>query len=156
MRYRLLAVLAAFAVAGIAPAPPHTLAGPPGSGHAGPSASVVPPTETEARFDAGLSPDSLRAWMKHLTSKPHHTGSPGSKEAAEYIARKTPGAVVVEVTPEMFVAACRSAFEMGVPYLLTGNLLGEGVDFRRTPLVMVVGPRGSWAFEGQHRHGKRR
>jgi N-acetylated-alpha-linked acidic dipeptidase len=40
----------------------------------------------EARFDEKLSRDNLRTWMKRLTARPHHVGSPYGKENAEYIA----------------------------------------------------------------------
>lgn len=40
----------------------------------------------EARFDASIDTANLRAWMKRLTARPHHTGSPYDKENAEFIA----------------------------------------------------------------------
>lgn len=40
----------------------------------------------EAKFDASLNRDNLRTWMKRLTARPHHLGSPYGKENAEYIA----------------------------------------------------------------------
>ncbi|HYI08265.1 MAG TPA: transferrin receptor-like dimerization domain-containing protein [Thermoanaerobaculia bacterium] len=40
----------------------------------------------EARFDEKLRADNLRTWMKHMTSRPHHLGSPFGKEVAEYMA----------------------------------------------------------------------
>jgi N-acetylated-alpha-linked acidic dipeptidase len=40
----------------------------------------------EAQFDAKLSRENLRAWMKRLTARPHHTGSAYGKENAELIA----------------------------------------------------------------------
>ena len=40
----------------------------------------------EARFDAALQRDDLRDWMKRLTARPHHLGSPYDKENAEFIA----------------------------------------------------------------------
>ena len=42
----------------------------------------------EERFDSYLNSDNLREWMKHMSSKPHHVGSPWSKQNAEYIAAK--------------------------------------------------------------------
>ena len=42
----------------------------------------------EKQFDSYLNPDNLREWMKHMSSKPHHVGSPWSKQNAEYIAAK--------------------------------------------------------------------
>lgn len=43
-------------------------------------------TVLEARFDAGLKTDNLRDWMKRLTARPHHLGSPYNKENADFIA----------------------------------------------------------------------
>ncbi|HYY42741.1 MAG TPA: M28 family peptidase, partial [Pyrinomonadaceae bacterium] len=40
----------------------------------------------EARFDAALNRDDLRAWMKRLSARPHHLGSPYGRENAEFIA----------------------------------------------------------------------
>jgi len=40
----------------------------------------------EARFDAALRPDNLRDWMKRISSRPHHLGSPHNKENADFIA----------------------------------------------------------------------
>ncbi|MEP6922946.1 MAG: transferrin receptor-like dimerization domain-containing protein [Pyrinomonadaceae bacterium] len=41
--------------------------------------------QLEARFDAGLKADNLRNWMKRLSARPHHVGSPYDKENAEFI-----------------------------------------------------------------------
>ncbi len=40
----------------------------------------------EAKFDGLLNPSDLDGWMKHMTSKPQHVGSPMSKANAEYVA----------------------------------------------------------------------
>lgn len=40
----------------------------------------------ESKFDAGLRADDLRNWMKRLSARPHHLGSPYNKENAEFIA----------------------------------------------------------------------
>jgi N-acetylated-alpha-linked acidic dipeptidase len=42
--------------------------------------------EIESRFDAMLNPENLRSWMKRLSARPHHVGSPYDKENAEFIA----------------------------------------------------------------------
>jgi N-acetylated-alpha-linked acidic dipeptidase len=53
-------------------------------------AAAQHPTEQrlESTFDAALSADSLRAWMKVLSARPHHVGSPYGKHNAEFIAGK--------------------------------------------------------------------
>lgn len=40
----------------------------------------------ETRFDQTLERDHLRDWMKRLSARPHHLGSPYDKENAEFIA----------------------------------------------------------------------
>jgi N-acetylated-alpha-linked acidic dipeptidase len=42
----------------------------------------------EERLRAIPSPDNLRAYMQHLSARPHHVGSPYDKENAEWIAAK--------------------------------------------------------------------
>jgi N-acetylated-alpha-linked acidic dipeptidase len=39
----------------------------------------------ETKFDAVLKADNLREWMKRLSARPHHVGSPYDKENAEFI-----------------------------------------------------------------------
>src|SRR5664280_722349 len=39
----------------------------------------------EATFDAALDPSEQRAWMKRLTARPHHVGSPYDKENAGFL-----------------------------------------------------------------------
>ncbi len=40
----------------------------------------------ETQFDSLLKADNLRDWMKRLTARPHHLGSPYNKENADFIA----------------------------------------------------------------------
>ncbi|HLM58670.1 MAG TPA: transferrin receptor-like dimerization domain-containing protein [Pyrinomonadaceae bacterium] len=42
--------------------------------------------QLEARFDASLKKENLREWMKRLSARPHHVGSPYGKENAEFMA----------------------------------------------------------------------
>lgn len=42
--------------------------------------------ELEARFDSNLKSENLRDWMKRLSARPHHLGSPYNKENADFIA----------------------------------------------------------------------
>ena len=44
--------------------------------------------DLELQFDKVLNPQNLDTWMKHMSSKPHHVGSPWSKQNAEYAANK--------------------------------------------------------------------
>ena len=41
----------------------------------------------EARFDALVRAENLREWMKRLSARPHHAGSPYGKDNAEFMAR---------------------------------------------------------------------
>src|SRR5437016_11531555 len=40
----------------------------------------------EKQFDSFLKKDELRDWMKRLSARPHHLGSPYGKENADFIA----------------------------------------------------------------------
>lgn len=40
----------------------------------------------EAKFDASLKRENLRDWMRRLSARPHHVGSPYDKENAEFMA----------------------------------------------------------------------
>ena len=42
-------------------------------------------TNLEAKFDALLKRENLRDWMKRLSARPHHVGSPYGKENAEFM-----------------------------------------------------------------------
>ncbi len=76
----------------------------------------------EARFDESLSSTNMLAWLKRLSARPHHLGSPYNKENADFIASQfrswgydtkleefqvlfpTPKARIVEMTmPEKFI-----------------------------------------------------
>jgi N-acetylated-alpha-linked acidic dipeptidase len=41
--------------------------------------------QIERRFQAVPSPGKLREYMRKITAEPHHAGSPGSREVAEYV-----------------------------------------------------------------------
>ena len=40
----------------------------------------------ESRFDSSLKAENLRTWLKRLSARPHHVGSPYDKDNAEFIA----------------------------------------------------------------------
>src|SRR5580765_2985419 len=40
----------------------------------------------ESQFDTSIRRENLRDWMKRITARPHHLGSPYDKENAEFIA----------------------------------------------------------------------
>ena len=41
--------------------------------------------ELEKQFDAAMKAENLRNWMKRMSARPHHVGSPYGKENAEFI-----------------------------------------------------------------------
>ena len=49
-------------------------------------ASAQAQRDLEERYDSHLNVDNLRRWMKQMTGRPHHAGSPKAKENAEFIA----------------------------------------------------------------------
>src|SRR5689334_14637950 len=44
--------------------------------------------DLEAKFDHALNRQNFQQWMKRLSAKPHHVGSPASKATAEFIAEQ--------------------------------------------------------------------
>lgn len=40
----------------------------------------------EARLDASIDKNEMEQWLRRMSAKPHHVGSPGSKENAEFMA----------------------------------------------------------------------
>src|SRR2546428_12662693 len=98
------------------------------------AASAKAQREWESKFRAIPSPDSLRAYMRRLSARPHHVGSPYDKDNAEWLLAKfksfgldahietfdvlfpTPTERVVElVAPPKFVAKPQEPAGPGVP-----------------------------------------
>lgn len=50
------------------------------------STSAARQVALETRFDANVSSDNLREWMKRLSARPHHIGSAYNKQNADFIA----------------------------------------------------------------------
>lgn len=50
--------------------------------------SVSRELDLEAKFDRTLNRQNFQQWMKRMSAKPHHVGSPGSKATAEFIAEQ--------------------------------------------------------------------
>src|SRR5947209_4140922 len=50
------------------------------------SASAAKERAIEAQFDSSLNKGDLREWLKRLSARPHHVGSPYDKDNAEFIA----------------------------------------------------------------------
>ncbi len=71
--------------------------------------------------------------------------------AARKVAGRTPGAVVIEATPEMFTEAIHQAQERGVSWLYIGSEQDDRVFFEKVRLTIAF---GQYARDGQHRHGE--
>ncbi len=86
----------------------------------------------EARFDSVLTANNIRDWLKRLSARPHHLGSPYNKENADFIAAQfrawgydtkleqfdvlfpTPKTRVVEMTsPERFTLQLERTADRG-------------------------------------------
>src|SRR5438128_4528116 len=78
---RPLAALCLGALLGLAPSPTGDLRG-------FTAESAKAEREWEAKFRAIPSPDSLREYMRRLSARPHHVGSPYDKDNAEWILAK--------------------------------------------------------------------
>jgi N-acetylated-alpha-linked acidic dipeptidase len=82
LRVRPLIILASgVSLLGLAPSPADELRG-------FTAESAKAERDWEAKFRAIPSPDSLRAYMRRLSARPHHVGSPYDKDNAEWILAK--------------------------------------------------------------------
>lgn len=103
--------------------------------------SSVRQLELESKFDAQLKAENLTSWLKRLSARPHHLGSPYNKENADFIAAQfrswgydtkleefqvlfpTPKTRIVEMTaPEKFTMRLQ---EPEVPGDATSGQLSE-------------------------------
>jgi N-acetylated-alpha-linked acidic dipeptidase len=72
----------------------------------------------ESRFDGSLEADHLRGWMKQLSARPHHVGSPWGKENAEFLAgqfRTFGYEVRIEEFEVLFPTPTKRVLEMVAP-----------------------------------------
>ncbi len=44
--------------------------------------------QLESEYDAKITPSNLDEWMKYMTARPHHVGSPYDKKVVDYMAEK--------------------------------------------------------------------
>src|ERR1700721_4652729 len=81
--------------------------------------------EWEAKFQAIPDPANLRAYMQHLSARPHHVGSPYDKENAEWILARFKEWGLdahIETFDVLFPTPKRRTAEGGAPRMLRGNL----------------------------------
>jgi N-acetylated-alpha-linked acidic dipeptidase len=79
-------LLAALAVATATRTPAQTTPNPPGALLGFSDARAVEQRTLEGRFDSALQAADLRDWMRRLSARPHHVGSPYDKDNAEFMA----------------------------------------------------------------------
>ncbi|HLB00539.1 MAG TPA: M28 family metallopeptidase [Bacteroidota bacterium] len=97
-------------------------------------------TARESSFDSTLSADSLMGWMKILSARPHHAGSPYGKQNAEFIAdrfRAWGFETKIEQFDVLFPVPISRALEMLEPRKFSATLaeppLGEDATSGQTP-----------------------
>jgi N-acetylated-alpha-linked acidic dipeptidase len=79
----------------------------------------------EARFDSHLEASNLREWMKRLSARPHHIGSPYDKENAEFMAglfRSWGFQTEIEQFKVLFPTPKTRVLEMVAPTRFTASL----------------------------------
>jgi len=79
----------------------------------------------EARFDSHLDAANLREWMKRLSARPHHIGSPYDKENAEFMAglfRSWGFQTEIEQFKVLFPTPKTRVLEMVAPTRFTASL----------------------------------
>src|SRR5258708_28193527 len=81
----------------------------------------------EARFDAALRREELAPWLKRLSARPHHLGSPYDKENADFIAglyRSWGYDTRIEAFQLLYATPKERRLEMLAPRALTASLTG--------------------------------
>lgn len=95
------------------------------------SAAAREQRANEAKFDSFLRADNLRDWMKRLSARPHHLGSPYGKENAEFMAaqfRSWGYATEIETFDVLFPTPKTRLVEMTVPEKFTLKLNEPAVE----------------------------
>ncbi len=90
----------------------------------GPEASARQ-RKLEARFDALLRKENLREWLKRMSARPHHVGSPFDKEVVDFMAglfRSWGYETEVERFDVLFPTPRTRLLEMTVPERFTARL----------------------------------
>jgi N-acetylated-alpha-linked acidic dipeptidase len=79
----------------------------------------------EAKFDQALNRQNFQQWMKRMSAKPHHVGSPGSKETAEFIAAQFKSwgyETTIETVYPLFPTPRTRLLEMVAPTRFTAKI----------------------------------
>ncbi|HXH69946.1 MAG TPA: M28 family metallopeptidase [Pyrinomonadaceae bacterium] len=89
------------------------------------AASSARQKSLETKFDATLKRENLREWLKRLSARPHHVGSPYGKENAEFIAaqfRRWGYDTQIETFDVLFPTPKTRLLEMTAPERFTAKI----------------------------------
>jgi N-acetylated-alpha-linked acidic dipeptidase len=95
------------------------------------AASARAEFDLEKQFDAKLNRANLQQWLKKLSAKPHHVGSPGSKAVAEFIASQFKSwgyDTNIETFYPLFPTPKSRLLEMTAPVKYTAKLVEPAVE----------------------------
>lgn len=87
--------------------------------------------EVEKKFDRLLDPANLDQWMKRLSARPHHVGSPYDKEVVDFVAARFKEwgfQVKIEQYDVLFPTPKVRLLEMIAPQKYTASLIEPPVD----------------------------
>lgn len=87
--------------------------------------------ELESKLDSYLKAENLDTWMKYMTARPHHVGSPYDKKVVDYMAEKFRSwgyEVVVEKFDVLFPTPKVRLLEMTAPEKFEASLTEPPID----------------------------
>ncbi len=87
--------------------------------------------ELEAKFDQAMNRQNFQQWMKRMSAKPHHVGSPGSKATAEFMAAQFKSwgyETSIETFYPLFPTPKSRLLEMVAPTRFTAKLEEPAVE----------------------------
>src|SRR5436190_1367187 len=107
----------------------------------------------EARFDAALNRDEMRAWLKRLSARPHHVGSPYGKENAEFIAslfRSWGYDTAIERFDVLFPTPKTRVVELVAPTRFTAKLMEPPLpeDATSNQVSEILPPFNAYSVDG--------
>ncbi|MBK5295169.1 MAG: M28 family peptidase [Acidobacteriia bacterium] len=94
--------------------------------------------DLEARFDKALNRQNFGQWMKRLSARPHHVGSPGSRAAAEFIAEQFKSwgyETTIETVYPLFPTPKTRLLEMIAPERFTAKIEETSVEGDETSRI---------------------
>lgn len=107
----------------------------------------------EAQFAEELRADNLQEWMAFITSRPHHVGSPFSREKAEYMADKFRSwgySVEIEEFEVLFPTPTERVLELVAPTQFTASLTESQLTDDHPPEVWneMLPPYNAYSADG--------